>query len=436
MRALGMDIGTTKLSLVSVTPENGEVATIATEPTPSLPASPDAPWEHLQDASGILKLAEKMLRQVDLSDIGAIGVTGQMHGIVYLDERGCVVSPLYTWEDARGEQPSLSGKSYAEEQGIPAGYGHVTHMYNRDHGLLPESAVGYCTIGDALVAHLCNLAQPIVHASNAASLGGYLLRKNCFSDKLPLSYPYRVALDYAVAGTYRKIPVAVAIGDNQASFFGSGCAGEDVLINIGTGSQVSRLVDQPIEGEGYECRPATEGRFLQVGAALCGGRAYAMLNRFFCDVVEMAGYVRPTELYDQMAALVGEGKDEDAQLRFDNAFCGTRAMPWRRGSIRGLGENTFTPRDFCIGILEGMVNELAELYNAMGCYTDRLIGAGNALRKNPILCRMCEKRFGAHLVLPGYTEEAACGAALYALIATGTLRNMNEARSMLRGHNL
>ncbi len=434
MHALGLDIGTTKLSLVSVTPESGEVTTIASAPTPALPPMPDAPWAHLQDAAGILALAEDMLGRVDLHDVCAIGVTGQMHGIVYLDERGQSISPLYTWEDERGGEASPTGLSYAAEYGIPAGYGHVTHLYNRDHGLVPARAAGYCTIADALTARLCASAQPTVHASNAASLGGYLLRENDFSDKLPLTYPYRVVLDYALAGTYRKIPVAVAIGDNQASFFGSGCAGEDILINIGTGSQVSRLVEHVTEGDGVECRPATEGKFLQVGAALCGGRAYAMLNRFFCDVVAMAGFPRPTELYGQMTALVGEG--EDARLRFENTFCGTRAMPWRRGSIRGLGEDNFTPRDFCIGILEGMVNELAELYGAMGCYTDRLVGAGNALRKNPVLCKMCEKRFGAHLILPRYTEEAACGAALYALIATGTLKNMSAARDMLRGHNI
>ena len=31
-----------------------------------------------------------------------IGLTGQMHGIVYVDKEGNCVSPLYTWQDARG----------------------------------------------------------------------------------------------------------------------------------------------------------------------------------------------------------------------------------------------------------------------------------------------------------------------------------------------
>ena len=35
-------------------------------------------------------------------DIHSIGVTGQMHGILYVDADGNAVSPLYTWQDARG----------------------------------------------------------------------------------------------------------------------------------------------------------------------------------------------------------------------------------------------------------------------------------------------------------------------------------------------
>ena len=63
-----------------------------------------------------------------------------------------------------------------------------------------------------------------------------------------------------------------------------------------------------------------------------------------------------------------------------------------------------------------MVNELAELYDAMGCHAERLLGSGNALRRNPLLCQMCEKRFGARLlVISG--EEAARGAAIFALMA-------------------
>ena len=43
-----------------------------------------------------------------------------------------------------------------------------------------------------------------------------------------------------------------------------------------------------------------------------------------------------------------------------------------------------------------------------------MIGSGNALRKNPHLCRIFEDTFGMPLILSQNEEEAACGAAIYA----------------------
>ena len=42
----------------------------------------------------------------------------------------------------------------------------------------------------------------------------------------------------------------------------------------------------------------------------------------------------------------------------------------------------------------------------------RMIGSGNRLRKNPVLCEIVEEMFGAKLALAECEEEAATGAAL------------------------
>lgn len=73
-----------------------------------------------------------------------------------------------------------------------------------------------------------------------------------------------------------------SIGDNQASLFGSVRDLKDtVLLNVGTGSQVSLVTERFIECSGsVELRPCTENSYILVGASLCGGRAYAMLEQF------------------------------------------------------------------------------------------------------------------------------------------------------------
>ena len=66
------------------------------------------------------------------------------------------VSPLYTWQDGRGNQPLLEGKSICqilqETYGKEAytGYGLVTHLYQHQTGKIPKQAVGFCTIMDYL----------------------------------------------------------------------------------------------------------------------------------------------------------------------------------------------------------------------------------------------------------------------------------------------
>ncbi|MBO5898266.1 MAG: hypothetical protein J6R04_04565 [Clostridia bacterium] len=422
MRALGIDIGTTKTVVISLEVETGAVRVCEHVATPTL--SPTFEGEHIQDAAAIIREVKRMVDAHLTDDVCTIGISGQMHGIVYLDDKGETVSPLYTWQDTRGA-------AHAEALGISVGYGHATHAYNAENGLVPLDAVGYATVADAVACALCGVSTPVLHASNAASLGCFDIDKNRFVAPLKERYPYEVESGYRLLGSYRGVPVAIGIGDNQASVLGSGCRVGDLLVNVGTGSQVSMLSNTPVSGNGIETRPAFDGQYLLVGAALCGGRAYAMLHGFFCDVVEMATGKRPESLYEAMGAY--QKNAPDASLRFDNTFCGTRQNPSRRGSINGIGTDNFTPEQFCIGILEGIVGELAELYGTIGLPVQGLVGAGNALRKNPLLKRLCEKRFGLSLHLPAYGEEAAVGAALYALISAKQIPDARAAATLIRG---
>ena len=83
-----------------------------------------------------------------------IGVTGQQHGILYLDGRGEAVSPLYTWQDGRGGRRYRGEESYADwirrETGcqVSPGYGLVTHFWLAQNGQIPERAAILCTICD------------------------------------------------------------------------------------------------------------------------------------------------------------------------------------------------------------------------------------------------------------------------------------------------
>ena len=63
-----------------------------------------------------------------------------------------------------------------------------------------------------------------------------------------------------------------------------------------------------------------------------------------------------------------------------------------------------------------MSTELYQMYTTIqketGIKIRRMIGSGNGLRKNPVLCEIIEDMFKAELVLAECEEEAATGAAM------------------------
>lgn len=225
-------------------------------------------------------------------------------------------------------------------------------------------------------------------------------------------------------GTCRGIPVSVAIGDNQASFLGSvENASDSILVNMGTGGQISVLSDTYFTAKGIEARPFAAGHYLLVGSSLCGGRAYALLEGFFRSYAEAAG-ISGVDHYAVMAKLLGEKKAGE-ELKVNTTFSGTREKPEKRGSIKNIGTENFTPQALVKGVLDGMAKELCKMYEKIGkglaSPKSRMVASGNGIRKNVYLQRMMSEKFGMSLELAKRNEEAAYGAAVSGMIAAGEL---------------
>ena len=250
MKAIGLDIGTTSICGLLMDCESGEAERIVSRSNDAWIRSAQ-PWERIQKPAAIRDKVLEILEELAGPETGAVGITGQMHGILYLDAQGSPVSPLYTWQDGRGNLP-CGGGTYAARLRAHSGYGNVTHLYNRENGLVPEDAAVFCTIHDYMAMVLTGRRRPLVHSSDGASFGGYDLAEKRFVWTDPLQP--ELTDSTVTAGAWRGIPVAVAIGDNQASFLGGGCGRATVLVNVGTGSQVSFMTDRLQAGAG-RCGP-------------------------------------------------------------------------------------------------------------------------------------------------------------------------------------
>lgn len=429
MKTLGLDIGTTSVSAVVHDSSRGVLAAKSIKNDSFLPSES---WERLQNPATVWEKCQLLLSHLlaAFPDVAAIGVTGQMHGIVYLDSSGEYVSPLMIWQDGRGDLPYDETSTWAEHLSeitgytLATGYGMVTHYYNVCNGLVPENAAVFCTIHDYVAMKLSGRTSPVMDCTDAASLGLYDSVHGCF-DRAALKkagideevLPQIMTTPYLGTGAL-GIPVYAAIGDNQASFLGATGGRTDVLlVNVGTGSQISVYSSEYLLTDTLETRPFPDGGWLLVGASLCGGRSYAMLENFFRQTLKMITGEEHS-VYGAMARLLNESGPVEDYPEAVTTFQGTRKDPSLRGSFTGIGTDNFTPLHFMYSIMNGMAKELHGMYQGYlekgGAAPKTIIGSGNGLRRNKHLCRIFEEVFGCQLILSENDEEAACGAAIYA----------------------
>jgi xylulokinase len=116
---LGLDVGTSGVKAILVQPD-GEVAATATAPL-SL-STPQPGWAE-QDPEAWWDASRAAIRDVRAqqpqASVEAVGISGQMHSSVFLDEQGAVIRPALLWCD---------GRTTAECREIESRAGGETHL--------------------------------------------------------------------------------------------------------------------------------------------------------------------------------------------------------------------------------------------------------------------------------------------------------------------
>jgi sedoheptulokinase len=356
---------------------------------------------------------------------------------------------LYTWQDGRGNREIRPGVTYAAAVSVAVGrpqstgMGLVTHLFNVRNRLVPAGAAALCTIADYAVMKLARRAQPVMDPTNGASLGGFDLTKLEFQlDAItalgldPAIFP-RVAATYPGLGeTTDGTPVFTALGDNQASFLGSVSPVEgSLLVNVGTGSQLSLFMTERLDIPGIDMRPFPLGGCIGVGAALCGGKAWSILHEFFDQTLRLFTGQEGGASWEVMNSTTPQNAPAGEPLAVDTRFAGTRAEPGIRGAIRGINTRNFTPENLIAGVREGIAHELLGFLEkfpagARGSIRN-LVGSGNGIRLNPALRKVFTDRLGMEMRVPAHREETSFGAALLAAVACGALPDLGAAGRLI-----
>lgn len=432
MKSFGIDIGTTSICVAGYEEGCPELQFVASGENAFLPGTFE------QDPERILNVVEHLMAEAAEHGFGpeqldGIGISSQMHGILYVDRNGKAVSPFYTWKDERGRalrEDGCSWEEYLQEKtGCPlySGYGSVTHFCLGCAGGIPADAVWLAGIGDYLAMHLTGRKVPLLDESMAASFGGFDLKKGCFDlEKLEqagvdISFYPPLRKGGEPAGFWKGVPVDCAVGDNQASFYGALDRPEtQVSVNVGTGSQVSVFDARLVAGAPVDIRPFFQKGFLYVGASLNGGKVYERLAAFFEETVQIFTGQK-INAYDIMGKISAK---ETGGLTVRPLLYGARgAKEQSGGTAAGLTAENFHPDTLIQAYVNGMAEELYEMYctfpEEIRAGRTEIVASGNGIRKNRLLQEAVASRFGLPVTFRDTREEAATGAAKAALKHAG-----------------
>lgn len=99
--AIGVDLGTSAVKLI-LTDENGAILRTVSKSYPLLQPKPHWSEQNPEDWwNGVCSGIEELTADIDKTAVRAVGVGGQMHGLVMLDKDDRVLRPAILWNDTR-----------------------------------------------------------------------------------------------------------------------------------------------------------------------------------------------------------------------------------------------------------------------------------------------------------------------------------------------
>lgn len=427
MSVIGIDIGTTSVCAALLENRAGQPVRIEKRNHAFLDES-----VYSQDPADILAVVQELLELLWDSRVTDIAFSSQMHGILFVDARGNAVTDFYTWKNPwgnalRGSETYAACVSRTAGCREISGHGVVTALYMLEHGMIPDTAAAVCNIGDYVAMQLAGACAPRLNVTMAESFGCFDRSRPDFRRDVlerlglrPALFPPVSRTDF-VYGCFRSARVHAPFGDNQCSFLGSvGDFSRSVLLNVGTGQQVSCFSPTELPADGAEIRSFFDLGYLYVGVSQNGGKCYERLIRMIESTVrqytgqEIDGYAQTLALWNSRHKADGAARPLPQVV--PALYGGIGAVPAGSVVLAGLdaGQDIL---DLVEGYVKGMAQELYDLYSAIPeairAGKTQFYAAGNGIVRNRILWTFTEDRFQVQLMREKREEAAAVGAASY-----------------------
>lgn len=465
--AIGIDIGTSGCKSLLIN-DKGRVVARALEEYPL--STPNPGWseqdpEHWWQA---VKVTVKRLLKdfYSIGDIKVIGLSGQMHGLVALDNDSQVIRPCILWNDQRTEKQCqeiydrIGGVEtllkLTNNRMLPGYTGGKILWVRENESQLYEKFKMILNPKDYIRFRLTG--EYATEVSDASGTGLFDVRRRDWSYKIlevldiPRDWLPRCYESPEVSGNVMPsvamelglpsaLPVAGGGGDAVVQTTGTGIVEPGILgTTIGTAGIVAMALDQCHDNLGGKlqifCNNMPD-KWHVMGVTLAAGGSL----RWFKDVLggsekEVSGWTGE-DVYDILGREASRAEAGSQGLVFLPYLIGERcphADPHARGAIVGLTLR-HTRCHILRSVFEGVIfslRDVAELIREMGVPIDQIrTSGGGALSE--LWRQIHADVFNSKvLTMSGSAEGGAYGAALVAGAGIGIWPSVEEAVQVLR----
>ncbi|MBQ0070992.1 MAG: xylulokinase [Spirochaetales bacterium] len=449
---IGIDLGTSSVKVMLVD-EKGDILGAESEKYPLSFPHPGWSEQNPEDWWKGTKLClSRLLKDRDTSSIRGIGVGGQMHGLVVLDEEDHVIRPAILWNDGRtGKEVEYLNETIGKDKlslytaniafaGFTAP--KLLWMKNNEEEnfarirkvMLPKDYINYCLTG--------------VHACDYSDASGMLLldvEKKCWSKEmlqicdLKEEVMPRLVESFEAIGTVSEerakelgLPASVIVaggaGDNAAAAVGTGVVGEGGCnISLGTSGTVF------ISSESFRVDPNNalhafahaDGGYHLMGCMLSA----ASCNKWFYEDI------LSTNNYQGLWAGIKEEKLGENPVFFLPYLMGERSPindTNARGTFTGLSMDT-TRLDMAQAVMEGVafaIRDSFEVAWSLGLKIEKSFICGGGARSD-LWRKIMANVLGITLELPKSEEGPGMGGAMLAMVASGAYKSVQECAEKL-----
>lgn len=406
--------------------------------------SPQLWWDATRTAiTNALGMAE-----VTGTEIAAIGLTGQMHGLVLLDESGEVLRPSILWNDQRteaecdeirhrvGRQHLLDITGNNALTGFTAPKilwvkNHEPDVFERTAAmLLPKDYVRYRLTGDYAVDKaggsgtlLFDLADRDWSPQIVDALGIPMsLLPPTFEGTEVAGFVSAEAAE--VTGLRPGIPVMAGGGDQAANGVGVGATEPGVVaVSLGTSGVVFAATSSPVrepEGRLHAFCHAVPEMWHLMGVMLSAAGSYRWFKDTFAPLTSY-------ESLNDASAEVGRGSNGLIFLPYLSGERTPHPDPNARGAFIGLTvrhELGHLARSVMEGVAFGLMDSVQLIKNESRIHDVRVSGGGAASR---IWIQILSDVFDCPLRVVDQPEAPALGAAMLAATGDGAFTSVAEA---------